>query len=144
MKCYVFVNAYCKGIQAGIQALHAVARLGVDADINYREWVRDHETVVLLNGGSHDDLLETFKSLNELDVKQSEFREEGLNDSLTAIAIVPNPMVAQAIEDIKWYRKNRYLVKDEHPKVESYLYQTHTKKNADLAIYLQSFRSHSG
>lgn len=98
-RCYHFNNFYLSGIHAGIQAAHAQHELAykylgigdAPSDI-YENWVENHKTMVVLNGGMAKDLLE----LEDLfDTEDNPYpwaswreSEEALNGCITSIAMV--------------------------------------------------------
>ena len=113
MKCYVFVNSYLKGIDVGIQAAHAIARLATqcsaDGDfMDFERWEQKHSTIIVLNGGGHDRLEETMNFLTDneggaglWDEEVGVFREPGLNNTFTAVAIVANETVCAIMQELK-------------------------------------------
>ncbi|CAL9978199.1 hydrolase [Vibrio phage D479] len=139
MKCYVFVNTKMSGINAGIQALHAVAELSLqnDEDGNYVEWAENHKTVVLLNGGSHTDLIDVHFTLDNHCVPNGVFREVDVNNSVTAVAVVADNFVMDAIEDIKMCRQSN-IIRTPEEKMNM------CGGRYEFAEYLQSFRTLRG
>lgn len=96
MKVYVLVNSYMIGIQAGIQALHAVSdmwsRTTNSPESRLRAWEKDHKTVILLNGGGQPQLEEYLNTISSLTSDWGTAREDvGLNFALTAVAFVSDP-----------------------------------------------------
>lgn len=89
-KCYVFVNRYLGDKQAGIQSAHAVVRLGQTGSEEYEIWANNYETLVLLNGGDHNRLVDLARLFGQTSHEIGVFREPGLNDCITAIAFIPN------------------------------------------------------
>lgn len=104
MRSYHFNNMYMHGIHAGIQSKHAGDEItlktlaansesqGSYARESYLDWMANHKTVVVLNGGMHGDLLkiEEFLSNPENPYAWSSFRESefALNNAMTNIAII--------------------------------------------------------
>jgi hypothetical protein len=104
MRCYHFNNMYMHGIHAGIQSKHSGDEVtlkylatksegqGVYARDSYLDWMANHKTVVVLNGGMHGDLvkIEAFLSSEDNPYAWAPFRESeyALNNALTNIAIV--------------------------------------------------------
>lgn len=140
MKNYVFVNRYCKGIQAGIQAAHAVAELSkIDTD-DYYDWATNHRTLILLDGGDHNQLEEIGTKLTNYSVDFGLFREEGLNDSITAISFVANEDVMEAMHRIKKWRKERTMSKQNF---ETHMFDKY-EIDFEIAKWLLTFNTHGG
>lgn len=89
-----------KGIQGGIQFKHASdeypIKYGFD-DPLYQEWVRNHKTVCVLNGGTTNNNKESiyYGSLNKLrdklehfGIRYSEFYEPDFGDQLAGITLI--------------------------------------------------------
>lgn len=133
MKCCVFVHRKLSGVQVGIQALHAVARLSLSAPAElYNEWAMNHETVVVLDGGHCKDLLAVTQHLNIHCIDYASFREEDFNDQITAVAMIVDDTMIRAQEALKdglERTDNDYLMFD---------------GRLDIAEYLLSFRTHRG
>lgn len=66
LRLYTFINFYLSSIQQGIQSAHLVHDIMLkyaphssgDAKM-VNDWARDWKTIIVLNGGTADDLLET-------------------------------------------------------------------------------------
>ncbi|ADM79891.1 hypothetical protein phiAS5_ORF0048 [Aeromonas phage phiAS5] len=131
-KCYVFINRYLGDKQAGIQAAHAIARMMIQPPKEVLRWAVEHETLVLLNGGDHNDL-ERLMEYNCDETKMFEFREPGLNNAITAVAYVPNEAHENRIDVFKAYQKTGFE------------YELNTGSNAVTNDYLCDLitRSHS-
>lgn len=101
MKVYVLVNQYMMGIQAGIQALHAVSDMWRHKDVTAKReletrlmtWELDHKTVILLNGGGMREL--NAYSYHIEDKLTDHFgvamEDAGLNYAITAVAFLADP-----------------------------------------------------
>lgn len=135
LKCYVWVHSKLSGINAGIQALHAVAELSLleHLDDEYGDWARHHKTVVLLNGGSCEDLVDIAHTLQGFGDEVGIFKEEDFNNQVTAIAMVPDHSTMNAMEYLESMEGLR--CDDDYLMYNGQL---------DLAEYLRSFRTHRG
>lgn len=117
MRLYSVTNMYMSGIHAGIQTQHSTGELFA----KYREdsvqkhtifeWVDDHKTTIVLNGGMHQDLVALFELLEDWEnhdkdevIPFAPFYEPGVNNALTSISIV---MREDAIEFMDRIRKTR-------------------------------------
>jgi hypothetical protein len=101
-KLYSFVNFYLSDIQRGLQTAHVVNefakkysiwanRESVSEVSQYVDWATLGQTLVLLNGGNHEDLLTKWMMFDNKRNRYpwSYFREDqSLNRSLTAVGII--------------------------------------------------------
>ncbi len=99
LRMYHFVMYNLSGIQKGIQSYHAGVEYGnkYSNDDNYKKWANEDKTVIILDGGGSNDMIERMKELRELDVDYATFMEPDLNMSLSAIAF----LVDESIYDFK-------------------------------------------
>lgn len=117
MRLYSVTNMYMAGIHAGIQTQHSTGELFAkyrkDSVQNNTifEWVNDHKTTIVLNGGMHQDLVAVLELLEEWEkhdenevIPFAPFYEPGVNNALTSISIV---MREDAIEFMDLIRKTR-------------------------------------
>jgi hypothetical protein len=103
MRAYYFVNWYLSSIQQSVQALHATSEMfvkygpfeGRKHSMQYKmliEWAKSHKTVILLNGGHNEDILNLYNFLYTKghSYPWSEFyeSEESLGGIMTAIGII--------------------------------------------------------
>lgn len=63
---YFFTNMYLSAVQCGIQAAHCVGRMAREPNIIFSEWIHNHETIILLNGGNCEDLDSLYDQLLSL------------------------------------------------------------------------------
>ena len=119
MRGYFLTNMYLSPIQCGIQAAHCMHDMFVTYNRNQNmgysfatellwTWAKDHKTMIVLNGGTSDDLREVFDFMmkNE-DIHQDypfeQFREPGIDGGLTCVGVVLNQRM---IEGMKHVREN--------------------------------------
>ena len=99
MRLYVFSNMYLSPIQHGIQGLHAMGEMVLKYPAasrggkRFRKWLGEHKTVIVLNAGYSSVLGDIHQILGEISkddpgVAFASFREEGLEDALTSVAVV--------------------------------------------------------
>lgn len=107
MRCYHLNNFYLGGIHAGIQSAHAQHEMAMKylggaeakhphfgpARDNYKEWAKNHKTIIVLNAGMQSDLvgwveLLASNSFHEFAWAQFHEAEEALNGALTNVALV--------------------------------------------------------
>ncbi len=112
MRFYSFTNLYTPGIHAGIQTAHAIhemiskyyPRAGESAAVDQKievlnDWLVNHKTIIVLNGGYHDNLNRIYRELTQISadlglplIRWRESRE-ALNGATTAVGIVVPPLV---------------------------------------------------
>lgn len=99
MRYYGFSNYYLSQIQIGIQNLHCVVEIqqhyklrSCTGILQYDEWAENHKTVVLLNGGNQESLIDLYNFLHDPNnpYPYSYFREDeqSLNLCLTCVGII--------------------------------------------------------
>lgn len=92
---YFFVLYNISGIQCGIQAGHSALEY-VDTyafdqeqpDEDLVDFVKNHKTFIILNGGTSSTMIERMDELDALGIKFASFREPDLNHSTSAIAFL--------------------------------------------------------
>lgn len=89
-RMYFFVMYNLSGIQKGIQAGHCALEYArrYGNDDSYVEFIEEHKTFILLDGGGSNDMLTRVRELKELGIQFETFREPDLNNSLSAIAFL--------------------------------------------------------
>ncbi|AUR85791.1 peptidyl-tRNA hydrolase [Vibrio phage 1.081.O._10N.286.52.C2] len=148
MKAYCFVNRYCIGIQAGIQAAHALVRLGEMRDDSgaYKKWANEEETLCVLSASDHDHLANIEMTIKEmdLDIPVASFQEAGLNNSLTAVAFIADERIIKIQQEVYEWRELRKRNEGKTRGVfDSDMFYRHGQRYA-LVKYLQEFKSHNG
>ena len=89
-RMYFLVMYNLSQIQKGIQAGHAALEYSqkYKNDPEYLDFVKNHKTFIVLDGGSSGDMKKHLKTLNRWLIPCAEFREPDLNNSISAIACV--------------------------------------------------------
>lgn len=123
MRAYFFTNRYVAGIHTGIQSGHAIDQLwskyverfltdqlsGVEPTFQdrtqfdmLRDFSKNHKTFICLNGGDHQNLLNLVDFLSNPNnpLPWMEFREPGLNDAITAVAVVVPELLYSEYADL--------------------------------------------
>ena len=90
IRMYHVVMYNLSGIQKGIQAGHAALEY---ADLHagtemYREFIKDHKTWIILDGGGSKEMEEYLRIIKSLGVPHAFFREPDLNDAISAITFL--------------------------------------------------------
>ena len=101
MRLYTFCNYYLSSIQQGIQSAHVLGEMFVSIDPSYEaemtmlfDWAKNHKTMVVLNGGNSDELInlsDELRTLAEaLNLPHADFYEDAqsLNSAMTCVGIV--------------------------------------------------------
>ena len=87
---YFFTMYNISPIQQGIQSGHAALEYAyIYGDTpQYLDFIRNHKTFIILNGGTSSDMEARKKELADLGVRYATFYEPDLNYSLSAIAFL--------------------------------------------------------
>jgi len=100
MRLYSFVNYYLSPLQHGLQTAHCVGDMSVAYKHNtpqhevYVDWVTNHKTIIICNGGNSLQLDELYCKLRAwgekfgLPVVRFNEDEQSLNGALTSVAMV--------------------------------------------------------
>lgn len=90
-----------QGIQSGHAALEYVAKYKDYTDV--WNFITDHKTFIMLDGGGSDDMKTHKDNLNSLGIHTAEFHEPDLNDSMSAIAfLIPEEVYGIDLKDPGW------------------------------------------
>jgi|AGFS01.1.fsa_nt_gi hypothetical protein len=131
MKLYLLTNMYCGGNHPGIQGVHSAVELVVKYTSDDRDfpelseqvldWATEHKTVIMLKSGmAHDGLAELTETLDKLQsdvsinrmkdqlyqqkypiVPFAEFKEPGLNNTITSIAVLCTTKMVEDMEQLR-------------------------------------------
>ena len=91
-----FLTMYnLSGIQKGIQCGHAALRYALKYKRNPEIWdfIKNHETWIILSGGGSKDMESHWKKFQSLGVRCEKFHEPDLNGSLSAICLIVDERV---------------------------------------------------
>jgi hypothetical protein len=127
LRMYFFVMGNLSGRQQGIQAGHAAleyANTFKDCKV-YKDFINNHKTFILLDGGGSEDMKERLQELQNLGISYEGFFEPDLNNSLSAIAFIV-PESVYGLDSVYF----EYL--DKNPEFEDH--------DAIFARYLKSFK----
>jgi hypothetical protein len=106
---------YLSPIQCGIQSAHCIHDMfnkyipepspdvhATSAAWNVlNEWSREHKTMIVLNGGTSEDLNEVFQSLwavGLVDLPFQAFYEPGIGDALTCVGVILTTRMVEAVQ----------------------------------------------
>lgn len=100
MRLYSITNMYTPGIHAGIQTAHALHSMFRTSTFTteqletLHDWADNHKTIIVLNGGYHENIERLMEELwvlgRKLELPTGEFYESkaALNGAATAVCIV--------------------------------------------------------
>lgn len=132
MRAYYWGNMYLASIQQGIQAVHCTSELYLkypfdemaqSTDLHQvkmsllHQWGQDHKTVIILNGGESEGLIEIAAQLNVDEnpypwVTWSE-SVTALNSALTCVGIIVDEKIVAAVHELRQSKRERRRVKFE-------------------------------
>lgn len=94
-RLYTFVLRQLSGIDKGIQAAHAMLEYANDFSDSkeYKSFIENDKTVIILNGGTSADLEEITNKLDKYGISNSVFFEEDLGDCMTAVSFLADERV---------------------------------------------------
>lgn len=140
MRTYFFGNFYFSSIQQGIQALHALAemmtkyRFDEKANTLY-DWIDNHKTTILLNGGDQSALEDLMYFFNNDDnpYPWGHFKEapEATNSTLTSVGIV---LPAKIYDGAQYLRMARLDDKISLTSNDKGKYQLMVKENDEVVF----------
>lgn len=95
-RMYSFVLRQLNPMQKGVQTTHAVVeyaeKQGKDNE-GYHKWANEDKTLIVLDGGIYQDMMEIMGELFKLGIKFEPFYEPDLNNMCTAIAVLADERV---------------------------------------------------
>ena len=119
-RMYCLSETHLSGIQKAIQATHAIVEfIGSTSPEDDRskalaQWMDTDKTIIILDGGTVQDMMHIIDSLNELKIPFATFKEPDLGWLLTSIAF----LVDERVWDTKTYGRSyeHYLLmcEDDH------------------------------
>lgn len=95
-RMYSFVLRQLNPMQKGVQTTHAVVeyteKQGKDNE-GYRKWANEDKTLIILDGGTYQDMNDIRDKLFTWGIKFEAFYEPDLNNMCTAIAVLADERV---------------------------------------------------
>lgn len=94
-RMYCLSERHLSGIQKAIQAAHAIVEYGMHyiGTEEYRQWGNQDKTIIVLDGGTVQDMMYIVDSLNDLKVHFATFKEPDMGWMLTSIAFLVDERV---------------------------------------------------
>ena len=109
-RMYSLVLRQLSPIQKGVQTTHSVVEYANNygCDKEYRQWAETDKTLIILDGGTFQEMESICESLKEWDVKFSKFQEPDLNYLTTAITFLIDERVWNRVLYPSWENLPQY------------------------------------
>ena len=94
-RMYSLVLRQLNPIQKGVQTTHGVVEYAnkYSSDEEYRQWAETDKTLIMLDGGTYQEMVRIYDTLKELGMKIGEFQEPDLNYLTTSITFLADERV---------------------------------------------------
>lgn len=94
-RMYCILLRHLSGINKAVQANHSnIEYIWVYRNEKYLEnYILEDKTMIMLDGGTHQDMVEIHRILEEADINHTYFIEPDLNNCMTAITVVADERV---------------------------------------------------
>ena len=94
-RMYSLVLRQLNPIQKGVQTTHGVVEYAnkYASDEEYRQWAETDKTLIMLDGGTYQEMVRIYDMLKELGMKIGEFQEPDLNYLTTSITFLADERV---------------------------------------------------
>ena len=94
-RMYSLVLRQLNPIQKGVQTTHAVVEYAnkYSSDDEYRQWAETDKTLIVLDGGTYQEMVRIYDTLKELGIKFADFQEPDLNYLTTSITFLADERV---------------------------------------------------
>ena len=109
-RMYSMVLRQLNPIQKGVQTTHAVVEYAnkYGSDKEYRQWSETDKTLIMLDGGTYQEMESIYESLKELGIKFGTFQEPDLNYLTTAITFLADERVWNRVQYPSWESLSQY------------------------------------
>ena len=94
-RMYSMVLCQLNAIQKGVQTTHGVVEYAnkYSSDEEYRQWAETDKTLIMLDGGTYQEMVRIYDTLKELGMKFADFQEPDLNYLTTSITFLADERV---------------------------------------------------
>ena len=94
-RMYSLVLCQLNAIQKGVQTTHAVVEYAnkYASDEEYKQWAETDKTLIVLDGGTYQEMVKIYDTLKELGIKFADFQEPDLNYLTTSITFLADERV---------------------------------------------------
>ena len=136
-KLYVLSIRQISGVNKGCQGIHAALEYSEKyfIDPEYRKYVEKDKTVIMLDGGTYQDMIEILDQLEEGNIHHTYFTEPDLNDCVTSIAFIADERVWD-----KAYSMENFGIEDDDDWYLNWLESIGGMKNLILRNIIQGKR----
>lgn len=109
-RMYSLVLRHLNPIQKGVQTTHAVVEYAnkYGSDKEYRQWAETDKTLIMLDGGTYQEMESIYDSLKDLGIKFGTFQEPDLNYLTTAITFLADERVWNRVQYPSWENLAQY------------------------------------
>lgn len=109
-RMYSLVLRQLNPIQKGVQTTHSVVEYANNygCDKEYRQWAETDKTLIILDGGTFQEMEDIYESLKEWGVKFAKFQEQDLNYLTTAITFLVDERVWNRVLYPSWENLPQY------------------------------------
>ncbi len=139
-RMYSLVLRQLNPIQKGVQSAHSIVEYinKFYKSSEYIQWVNVDKTIIMLDGGTYQELKECRDVLQDLEVPYASFHEKDLGNIVTSISF----LVEDKVWDTKAYPANEEELDDISSDFEDpvWLIMMGGKRNLDLRKFLLSKR----
>ena len=94
-RMYSLVLRQLNPVQKGVQTTHAVVEYAnkYSSDEEYKQWAETDKTLIMLDGGTYQEMVRIYDTLKELGIKFADFQETDLNYLTTSITFLADERV---------------------------------------------------
>ena len=93
-RMYCLAERHLSPIQKAIQSAHVILEYGLSNNTcEYRQWVVNDKTIIILDGGSSPDMLSDISVLKDGNIPYAEFHEPDMDGFRTAICFLADERV---------------------------------------------------
>ena len=109
-RMYSMVLRQLNPIQKGVQTTHAVVEYAnkYGSDKEFLQWSETDKTLIMLDGGTYQDMISIYDSLKDLGVKFGKFQEPDLNYLTTSITFLADERVWNRVQYPSWESLSQY------------------------------------
>lgn len=109
-RMYSLVLRQLSPIQKGVQTTHSVVEYANNygCDKEYRQWAETDKTLIILDGGTFQEMETIYESLKEWGIKFAKFQEPDLNYLTTAITFLVDERVWNRVLYPSWENLPQY------------------------------------
>ena len=109
-RMYSMVLRQLNPIQKGVQTTHGVVEYAnkYASDEEYKQWAETDKTLIVLDGGTYQEMVRIYDTLKELGIKFDDFQEPDLNYLTTSITFLADERVWNRVQYPSWESLSQY------------------------------------